>query len=138
MNNRYHERLWQISIHCYREVLCMCMCVFVRGNHSSIHFFCLIKCVCNYSMCQHAAYGGFACCIHVYSLTYSLLEYLNPHNPQTPTGSFITALSLLTQTGPPSLSPFAEASSLYECEGISKALLCAAKLNGEGGSGVIP
>ena len=27
MNNRYHERLCQISIHCYREGVCVCVCV---------------------------------------------------------------------------------------------------------------
>lgn len=105
MNNRYHERPWQISIHCYREVLWMC----VRSNHNSIHFFPSFHKprVCNYSMCQHAlasceclcARSQFACCVHVSSLcTESVLEYFNPRttsaygvSPPTPTDSFITA-----------------------------------------------
>lgn len=41
MNNRYHERLCQISIHCYQEGVCM----IVLGAIIAPFIVCLVKCV---------------------------------------------------------------------------------------------
>lgn len=71
MNNRYHERLWQISIHDYPEVVCVCVVRAFVGpdDHGSIHFsLSRAVCVCAPSCASVAVRAATPCNLQAYPL----------------------------------------------------------------------